>query len=137
MELLKIINFFLLVAHVGPSIQEGDFPVHEILFELVFDEELVVETGDLVLAEVLSELELEILHLLFEFRLVFLQEQLFLQLALLLDLPLQLRAVPIFIVKPYDCKNYDYSAQDEYRVHNYQRNYFCFDTYQVDEVDHN
>jgi len=66
-KFLKIINFLLLVTQVGSVIQEGDFPVHEIFFELVFDEELVVETGDLVLVEVLSELGLETLHLLFEF----------------------------------------------------------------------
>ena len=67
MELLKIISFFLLVTQIRSVIEEGDFPVHEFLFELVLDEELVVKTRDLVLTEVLSELGLETFHFLFEF----------------------------------------------------------------------
>ena len=70
MELLKVVNFLLLVAEIGSVIEEGDFLVHEFFLELVFDEELVLESGELVLVEVLFELRLETLHFAFEFELL-------------------------------------------------------------------
>ena len=101
-KFLKIISFFVLITKVWPFIEKFNLLVHEIISQLVLNEELVFKSSHLILTQILLEFWLETLHLSFELRLLQLSLFLSLQLPLLLDLLLQFSSVSVLVIQSHN-----------------------------------
>ena len=127
-------SFLVLFANVWSFIEKLDLLVHEIISQLVLNQELILQPWYLIRIQILFELWLETLHLSFELRLLQLNLFLPLQLPLLLDFLLQFSSVSVLVIQSHNSEDNDKDTQTKNQVHDNQRNQFDFYPNKVDEV---
>ena len=127
-------SFLVLFANVWSFIEKLDLLVHEIISQLVLNQELILQPWYLIRIQILFELWLETLHLSFELRLLQLNLFLPLQLPLLLDFLLQFSSVSVLVIQSHNSEDNDKDTQTKNQVHDDQRNQFDFYPNKVDEV---